>query len=171
MSNTAKSILARLAAHTLILLLLFVLQGMVFSRLRIVGIAPLILPVSVVGVALFEGPTWGGGFGIAAGLLSDLSSTDTLVFFTVLMLIFGIFIGLMGEYVLARGFPSFLICSVLALLITAFLQMFGFLVFAGVPAVALIQVALGQSLYSAVFILPIYYLSRILSRRVLRSVL
>lgn len=165
MSNGAKSLLIRLGTHTILLLFVFILQSMVFSRLRIMGIAPLILPVCVVGVALFEGASWGGGFGLAAGVFCDLSFTDTTVFFTVLLLIIGTAIGLLSEFVLARGFPSYLLCSVLTLIVVAFFQMFPFLVFSGVSAAALIQVSFAQSLYSLVFALPIYYLARAVSRR------
>lgn len=165
MSNGAKSILIRLGTHTILILFLFILQSMVFSRLRIMGIAPLILPVCVVGVALFEGPSWGGGFGLAAGVFCDLSFTGTTVFFTVLLMVIGILIGLLSEYVLARGFPSYLLCSVLTLVVIALFQIFSLLVFSGVSPTVLIQVALAQSLYSLIFILPIYYLTRTVSRK------
>lgn len=151
------------------LIILFVLQSMVFARLRILGIAPLLLPVAVVGVAMFEGATWGGGFGIAAGVFCDISYSETIVMFTVLLMLLGAGIGLLGEYILARGFPSYLVCCVLMLAVVSFVQMFSFLVFEHVNAGVLIRVALAQTGYSLVFAVPIYYITRTVSRKGYRA--
>lgn len=165
-SNIAKDMTIRIVSHTLMLLLLFVLQSMVFSRLRIMSVAPLIMPMAVIGVGLFEGATWGGGFGIAAGVLCDLSYSETSVFFTVLLTILGMAVGLLSEYVLTKGLFSYLLCCLLSLVIIAFLQMFGFLVFQRVDIQSLLQVGIIQTLYSLIFSVPTYYLTKIVSRKV-----
>ena len=77
----------------------------------------------------------------------------------------GFFSGFLGEFILARGFPSYLLLSVGVLLISAFLQMFRLLVFDRAPAWDLIRTGLLQSLASAIFILPLYFCVR----RYLRS--
>jgi len=165
MSRSTKELLVKLLTHSLFLLALHILQSMIFSRLRIGGVSPLLLPLAVVGVALFEGPSWGGGFGLCAGLLCDIAFSETTVLFTFLLTFLGMGIGLLSEYVLARGFPSFLLCAVLSLLLIAFFQIFSPLVFDGVPASRLLPVALGQTLYSGLFLLPVYYVSHRLGRR------
>ena len=66
MSRATKEMLARIITHTLFLIMLYICQAMVFSELRILGCSPLIIPLGVVGVALFEGAAWGGGFIIYA---------------------------------------------------------------------------------------------------------
>lgn len=165
MSNAAKGILIKIITHALMLLVLFVLQSMVFSRLRIMGASPLILPVAVVGVALLEGATWSGAFGIAAGVFCDVSYSETTVFFTVLLPVLGIVIGLLSEYFLARGLLSYLLCCVLTLAIIAFFQLFAFLVFNGVNPQALLKTALLQTLYSLVLAVPVYYFTGAVSRK------
>jgi len=164
MSDATKTLIIRIITHGVVLLVLYVLQTMVFSRLRLWNVAPLILPLAVIGVALFEGPSWGGGFGIAAGVLLDNAFSDNTVLFTIALAALGLGVGLASEYLLSRGFPSYLLCSAAALLLLAFLQMFSLLVFHGESPLALIRVGALQSLYSMLFVLPIYYLGRRLGR-------
>jgi len=164
MNDATKRIILRALIHTVLLALLFVLQGVVFSRLRILGIAPLILPLAVIGIGLFEGPTWGGLFGLAAGVLSDSALFGTTVLFTVILTCLGMGVGLLSSYLLSRGFPSFFLCSIAALFAIAFFQMFGLLVYRGESPLALIRVAVLQTSYSLFFVLPIYYLTRYLGR-------
>lgn len=165
MSRATKATIIKLLTHTLFLFVLYVLQSMVFSSFRILGIAPLILPLAVVGVAIFGGPAWGGGFGVAAGLLCDISFSDTTILFTVLLTALGMGMGLLAEFVLARGFPSFSLCCVSVLLLIAFIQMFASLVFYHVDKLMLFRVALIQTLYSCLFLLPVYFISRRISRK------
>jgi len=166
MSDASKQLIVRVLIHAGVLLALFVLQAMVFSRLRIFGIAPLILPVAVVGVAIFEGPTWGGGFGLAAGALTDMAFLNSTVLFTILLTALGMGIGLLSEYLLSRGFPSYFLSSLGALVVIAFFQMFALLVFHRQPPLALIRVAGLQTLYSILFAVPLYYLARAIGKRI-----
>jgi len=166
MSDSTKNLIIRIVIHGVILLVLYVAQAMVFPHLRIWNVAPLILPLAVVGVGLFEGPTWGGWFGTAAGILSDVAFSDSTVLFTVILAAAGLLVGLASEYLLSRGFPSYLVCSALVLVLIAFSQMFGLLVFRRESPLVLLQVAGLQSLYSLVFALPLYYVARRLGRRV-----
>jgi len=168
MSDASKQIIIRILIHAVVLAVLYILQGMVFSHLRIFGIAPLILPLAVIGVGLFEGPTWGGAIGLAAGVLSDSALFGAPVLFTILLTGIGMGVGLGSSYLLSRGFPSFLVCSVAALFVIAFFQMFGLLVYLGESPFALLRVAVLQTSYSLLFVLPIYYLTRYLGRRAAR---
>jgi len=165
MSDATKNRIIRIAGHAVLLFVLYVLQTMIFSRLRLWDIAPLILPLAVVGVGLFEGPSWGGGFGLAAGVLSDAAFSETTVLFTLFLTALGMGVGLLSIYLLNRGFPSYLLCSALALGAIAFLQLFPFLAFHQTGLFPLLRVAILQTLYSALFILPLYYLTRFMGKR------
>ncbi|MCL2842172.1 MAG: hypothetical protein FWE28_01715 [Oscillospiraceae bacterium] len=166
MSDSTKNLILRIAVHGATLFVLYALQAMVFPHLRIWNVAPLILPLAVVSVGLFEGPTWGGWFGLAAGILSDAAFSDTTVMFTVTLAAVGLLMGLASEYLLSRGFPSYLVCSTLTLMLIAFFQMFGLLVFQRENPIVLLQVAGLQIAYSLLFALPFYYVARSLGRRV-----
>ena len=150
---------------TLTMLLCYFLQSAVFSRLHIFGTAPLLLPLTAVAAGLLGSSGWGGAFGLLCGILCDAALGGGGLTFTVALTVMGFFSGFLGDFILARGFPSYLILSVCALLLSAFLQMFRLLVFDHAPAWGLIRVGLLQSLASAIFILPIY----ICVRRSLRA--
>lgn len=146
------------------LLLLYLLQSTVFTRLTIFGVKPLILPLAVVGTALFKGKVTGGVFGIFAGMLMDLSYNQPTVQFTLILTVTGILFGVLSDTVLVQGYPSYLLCSALQLLICSALQVLSFVVLSGAPLNSLIGTALTQSLVSLIFTVPLYYVTAFLNR-------
>ena len=149
--------------RALILLLLYVLQTDVFTHLRIGGICPLALPLAAVGFGIFDGGLTGGLWGLAAGILCDLSAGNSFAF-TILLTLIGFFSGFLSEFILAKGFPSFLTLSVAALLICSAMQAFPGIAFNGVPLSAGTVKVLIQTAYSLIFVLPVYWASRGISR-------
>ncbi len=153
----AKDTAKRILSHAIITLVAYLLQAAFFSGLKIGGAAPLILPLVAVGFGLFDGGLWGGIWGLICGLLCDVSLTDSGCLFTVFLTIAGFFTGFLSEFVLARGFPSFLTVSLAVLVLSAAFQLVGPCLYRGTPFSAVWKPALWQTLYSAVFILPVYY--------------
>ena len=118
-----------------------------FPHLRVLGVCPLLLPAAAVGFGLFGSGLTGGLWGLAAGLLCDLS-LDGSCAFTVLLCCAGFLAGFLGEFVMARG------------VLTRVLP----LVFAGVRPVPLL-ISLGVELgYSLLLALPLYPLLRAFGR-------
>lgn len=146
------------------LLLTYILQATVFSRVHIFGARPLLLPLAAVAIAISEGSVKGGAFGIAAGMLCDMSFNQPTIQFTLILTLVGIVIGLLAETVLVKNFTTYLICSTLALLFCSFCQAFPFVMFKSVPIAPLLSVALEQTFASIVFTLPIYYFFRLINR-------
>lgn len=165
MSDSSKKRIVFIGKHLLVLWLIFLLQTMVFSRLRIFGIAPLLLPIAVVSIGLFEGPYWGASMGLFAGLLSDAAFLGHTVLFAILLTAFGFLAGHFASRILSRGFPSHVLCSFLALLFIAAFQMFPLLVYHGQAPIPLLIVGLYQTIYSLFFTLPLYYVGRGLKRK------
>lgn len=155
-NEVVKSVITRLA----LLLILFFLQSSVFSRLRIGGACPLLLPLFAVGIGLFFGGLSGGCWGLAAGVLCDCSMSASSLTFTLYLTALGFFSGFLGEFFLSRGFPSFLTLSLFSLLFAAFLQSFKYLFFSGSPVLPVVLIGLLQTLYTAVFIIPVYLVIR-----------
>lgn len=147
----------RVVLHIVFILLLFALQAAVFSRLRIFGASPLLLPIAAVGFGLYEGGLRGGLWGLVSGVLCDVAMGDSGVLFTVFCTLAGFFAGFLSEFVLARGFPSFAMLSGVTLVLSALLQSFALLFFKNVPPLPVLRIALVQTLYSLLFILPLYY--------------
>lgn len=149
--------------RALILILLYILQTDVFSHLRISGICPLALPLAAVGFGIFDGGLKGGIWGLAAGILCDISVGGSFGF-TILLTLVGFFSGFLSEFVLAKGFPSFLTLSVAALLLCSFMQAAPAVAYRGMPISGGTVSALIQTAYSLIFVLPVYWASRGISR-------
>lgn len=163
--TTPKKKIKRILAHILLLFLLYILQTSVFTHLRLFGVYPLLLPLAVVGIGLFEDGFSGGVWGIVAGLLCDISLADSRVLFTVSLAVTGFITGFLSEFILARGFPTYFILSFLVLALLSFLQMFRYLVFDHISFKVLYPVAINQTLYSAIFIIPVYYQVKRVTRK------
>lgn len=161
----AKKLILKSVFYTLLLLLLYFLQVSLFSRLYIFGVKPFLFPLIAVCIGLFEGSMLGGVLGLVCGVLCDFAMADSTVMFTIFMPFIGFVVGLLTEHVFARGFPSCLVCSAISLLLCAFLQSFKLLIFIGADKLALLKTGLLQSACSIIFILPIYWTVRTISRR------
>lgn len=118
--------LRRTIVYGALLAVVFILQDLILSRIAAFGAKPLLIPAVVVGVGLFEGGVWGGCVGLAAGYFADMTSQHVALF-TVLLPILGFFAGVLGKYMLHRGFMSYMVLALVALATAAFCQMFRFL--------------------------------------------
>lgn len=151
----------RAVLYFLYLLGFLVLQNVIFSHIAPLGVRAMFMPALVVAVALFEGGWRGGLFGLAAGILCDLFLAGQTVLFTILFPVMGFAVGLLGDFYLNRRFFSYAVMAVLALLLSAFAQMFSLLVYRGQSPLALWGTALLQTLWSVPFIYPAYYICKI----------
>jgi hypothetical protein len=77
----------------------------------------------------------------------------------------GFFTGFLSQFVLAKGFPTYFVLSLSALLIAAFIQLLGLFAYYGVSLTALITIGLKQTLYSIFFVIPFYLCIRQASRQ------
>lgn len=146
------------------LVLLYILQSTVFTRISLFGAKPLILPLAAVGAALFGGRTEGGVFGLFAGMLMDLSCNQPTVEFTLVLTFTGLLLGILSDTALVQGFPSYLLSALIELLVCSAVQVMILTVVNGVSPALLLGTALRQCLSSLVFSVPLYYISRFLSR-------
>ena len=158
-SETLRSILGL----TLTLLICYFLQSAVFSPLHEKGCAPLLLPLFALGAGLLGNAAWGGGFGLAAGILCDAAQASGLSF-TLLLTAAGVFAGFIGDYVLKRSFWGYLAAGFAALALSAVAEMLP-LLFRHADAAVLLLTAAKQTGASLLFSLPVY----LCVRRSLRS--
>ncbi len=165
MTHRKRKILISLLLHAPFLLVLYFLQTTLFSSPVLFGVKPLLLPLAVIGVSLFEGPQKGGIFGIFAGILCDLSFNQPPIQFTLLMPLIGISAGIVCDTILARGFPSYVVITAVSIGVISFFQMFELLFFGGASFGPLFATAIQQVFCSLIFTIPIYYVSRAIGRR------
>ena len=139
-----------------LLFALYILQSLVFPHFRILGAAPMLLPLAVVGVSMFEGASRRGGFALCAGILCDISFNQPTIMFTVILTVIGIIVGFLAETVLAHGFLSFLALCAAVLVVLVSVQMSPLFFFSNTARRVLLEAAGLQILYSLVFV-PILY--------------
>lgn len=154
--------------HTLLLLLAYVFQGMIFPYLRSYGYVPLLLPIVSTGVSVYEGRYAGGVTGIFAGILCDVSFNQPAGVFTILLTVAGLLTGALADTVLTRGFATFIVCCAAVLALSAIVQIFPLFVFEFVPIQPLVSAALRQTAYSLLFAVPLWFVVRALGKRAAR---
>ena len=154
--------------HALLLIVVYVFQGMIFPFIPLYGFTPLLLPIVSTGVAVYEGRDAGGIFGIFAGVLCDVALNEPVGVFTVLLTVTGILVGALADTVLMRGIPTYIVSCVAVLIISAFMQIFPLLFFVNVSPQPLISTAIWQTVYSLVFAFPLWFAVRTLGVRAQR---
>ena len=163
-----RAFIVLIALHALLLIIVYVFQGMIFSYIRLFGLVPLLLPIVSTGAAVYEGRHAGGIAGLFAGILCDISLNESVGVFTVLLTILGLLVGLLADTVITRGFATFFLCCAAVLAVSAFVQMFPLMFFRNVPPAPLLVLALWQTVYSLVFAVPLWFFVRTLGNRAQR---
>ena len=165
MTRERKQTVRTVIIYAVFLIIVYILQAEVFTRIRILGCIPALLPLAAVGVAMLEGSGRGGVFGLFAGILCDVSFNQPAALMTLTLTLVGWIVGRLAETVVRRGFLAFIVVSFCALLLVSFVQMFGQLFFEHAPAGALLKTALGQTLVTLIFTLPMYPVLKYLSKK------
>jgi len=155
--------IGKILLHGAALLIVYVLQAAMFPRLAILGVKPLLLPVIVVCIAMHEGPVRGALVGLAAGILCDVSLNEPAVLFTLLLTGVGLGAGYLAETFLVRGFLSCLLTVLAALLLCTAVQMLQIMVAGGIHISRVWAPGLVQVLYSLLFVIPMYLLSKLIN--------
>lgn len=120
----AKINVKRTLSYALYLFLSLVAQNMLFTELRPLGVCPMVLPAVAVAVGMFEGATWGAVFSLIMGVFADMAFIENTVTFTIIFPAIAFFTGFVSQFFLNRRFFAFMGMTVLALLVTGFVQMF-----------------------------------------------
>jgi len=162
-----RELIISILLHALLLLIIYVFQGVIFPFMRLNGLAPLLLPIASTGIALYEGRDSGGVSGLFAGILCDISFNRPVGTFTVLLTLMGLFIGALADAYILRGFVTYYFCCAAVLIICAIVQMFPLILhpLLDIPAQFLISTAIQQTLYSLIMAFPIWFFVRALGKR------
>jgi len=163
-----RTLIVSICLHALLLMIVYIFQSMIFPYLRLAGLAPLLLPIVSTGVAVYEGRYAGGIMGIFAGILCDVSLLQPTGVFTVMLTLTGLLIGTLADTVIMRGFVTCFLSCAAVLSLAALVQMFPLVFFEDVPPSLLWGTALWQTVYSLIFVLPIWIPVRALGKRAQR---
>lgn len=139
--------LRKILKYALYMFLTLVLQEMVLSHVRIFGVCPMVLPAAVVAVGMFEGVMWGSMFGLIMGIFADMIFIESTVTFTLLLPALAFAVGFVSQFYINRKFFAYMLASLAALFVTAFVQMLKVLAADG-WAFSMITVVILQTLWS-----------------------
>lgn len=113
----------RVLKYLLFMVLSLIAQNMLIGQIRIADVSPMVLPAVAVAMGMFRGGTWGPLFSLLMGLFADLSFVEYKVFFTLALPAISFAAAFMAEFFVNRRFFAFMELNVLALLVTALLQL------------------------------------------------
>lgn len=139
--------LRRILLYLLYPFLTMVLQNMVLTHIRPLGVCPFVLPAAVAAVGMFEGSAWGAVFGLVMGIYADMAYVDTTVGFTLLFPALAFGAGFVAQFFINRRFIGYMAVAAAALLITGLMQMLWVLVSDSWSA-SMLSTALLQTLWS-----------------------
>lgn len=161
--------LRRAIVYALVLVVVFIVQDLLAARIPLWGVRPMLIPAAVVAIGLFEGGSWGGFIGLAAGYFFDFGYIEQTVLFTIFLTVIGFFSGALGKYLLYKGFVSYMALVLAAMILITAAQMFSFLFFTDTNAWAVWRTGIVQILWSLPWAVPIYFPCRNIASRPMGS--
>lgn len=150
--------------YALAFLAVVCLENLVFARLPVMGVIPVMAPMAVVMVGVFEGPSAGAIFGVAAGVFCD-SLYLTGGSMTLACTLMGLGSGLVSQYAFSASLIGCCICSAVSLVALDGVRVLFYLL-RGEALEGLLRIAVPEVIYSLVLTLPIYLIIRTVYRRV-----
>ena len=122
-------------------------QNMLFTQVRPLGVCPMVLPAVAVSVGMFEGPVWGCIFSLFLGFFADMAFVENTILFTVLFPLIAFGAAFVSQFYINKRFFAFMGVALMAGFFTALIQML--LTFAGDAwSWQLVRTALLQTVWS-----------------------
>ncbi len=153
----------KVSRYALYLIVVLILQNILFTQMRLLGVCPLVLPAVAVAMGMFEGATWGAVFSLIMGIFADMAFIENTIFFTLLFPALSFLAGFVSNYYINRRFFAYMGAAAGGLLITAAAQILKTSAMDTFSSV-MITTGLLQTLWSLPFAALVYYPPSRLSR-------
>lgn len=140
-------------------------EELVFSRVLLLGVRPVLLPLTVVAVAVLEGTAAGAGFGLGVGVFWAAALPGTHALLPLGLTLLGLLSGWICQYRLRQNCAGFLSCSVLVLLLLALSRILS-AHWGGAALLPLLRIGGGELAVSLLLATPVYLLFRLIYDRV-----
>lgn len=152
--------------YTAVFLLVSVLQFTPHMLPEIEGEGPLLLVPLVICFSMFEGETAGAVFGVIAGLLWDTQGGKVFGFDALFLLIFGLCVGLLVEFLFRNTVVTAMIFTLFFTALLEFITWFFFRSLFGENHIvySILNIILPSSLYALVVSIPFYFGMKAMSR-------
>jgi cell shape-determining protein MreD len=153
----------KVSRYALYLIVVLILQNILFTQMRLLGVCPLVLPAVAVAMGMFEGATWGAVFSLIMGIFADMAFIENTIFFTLLFPALSFLAGFVSNYYINRRFFAYMGAAAGGLLITAAAQI---LKTSAMDTFSPVMITTGllQTLWSLPFAALVYYPPSRLSR-------
>ncbi len=113
---TKRDLCQKWLVYALGLFPLWLLDCYVLCRYPVLGVTPILLPLTVAAVATMEGQMSGGIFGMCVGFLWETTYPQGVGAMIFILTLFGYLAGSSMQYVLKKGFFGYFVSSLLTLL-------------------------------------------------------
>jgi len=114
--------IVRVLKYALFMLLMLIFQNMVITHFRPLGVCAFVLPTVAIAVGMFEGVAFGTVFGLILGIFTDMFYVESTVLYTMLFPALAFATGFVSQFFINRRFVSFVVASLIGMLITGFVQ-------------------------------------------------
>ena len=163
---TRRDLFHKWLVYALALVPVWLLDAYILPRFPVFGVAPVLLPVAAVAVAVLEGAHAGAGFGMGTGLLWALAYPGGYGSRVFLLSLLGMACGALCQYALSQSLAGCLLCAAGVMALLDLQQILRLLLndAAGLPA--LLQVAVPEWLLTMIWTPAVYFLFRAVFRRV-----
>ncbi len=155
--------IGKLILYTAYLVLALIFQNTLFTKMRLAGICPLVLPAVAVAMGMFEGATWGPLFSLVLGIFADMGFVENRVFFTLLFPALSFAAAFIANYYVNRRFFAYMTVATLGLLLTGVGQALK-VAASDSFSMLMVKTIVGQTLWSLPFAVPAYFPPARLSR-------
>ncbi len=141
------------------------LQEHLLSRLKIYGIHPMLGGVLTAVIAVCEGGIAGGAFGLFVGVVQDALIIGPEGFYALVYFFSGLFAGYICEYMFRKNFLTAALWSTAITSVATLIYYMMFFLLTGRAGVsAFLTTALPEIAYSVIFLVPIYFPLKQISR-------
>ena len=163
---TRQDFLIKWGVYALALLPVWFCEVFLLNRFPLFGVAPMLLPLAAIAVAVLEGTVAGAGFGLGVGILCDAVYFNPDGAMTVGLCLLGVGAGTLSQYVVRQNLVGCLLCSLLALVCIDGVRVLANLLTGAAALPVLLSLAGREIAWSMVFVLPVYALFLWVFRRV-----
>ena len=155
---TRQDFFIKWGVYALALLPVWFCEVYILNRFPLFGVAPMLLPLAAIAVAVLEGTVAGAGFGLGVGILCDAVYFNPDGAMTLGLCLLGFGAGALAQYVLRQNLLGCLLCSLLALVCIDAVRILSRLLAGTATLPTMLSLAGREIAWSMVFIFPVYAL-------------
>ncbi len=148
--------MGKVLRYAVYMLVVLIMQNILFTQLRILGVCPMFLPAVAVAMGMFEGATWGPVFSLILGIFADMAFVENTVFFALLFPAISFTAAFVANFFINRRFFAYMSTAALGLLITGGAQLMKTAA-SDTFSVVMVTTVLLQSLWSLPFAVLAYF--------------